>query len=121
MSKAENITKLTQAVFLQRRVHHIAMRQDSVITSVHARENMLERSITLRDLVTVLRVGNINDGGKLQTTKRGEELRFKIDAVIDDRTLAAIAVISPTDKSNIYVITVMDVLINYDGGHDGTG
>ena len=115
MSKVVNITESSSALFLQRRVHHIAARQDSVIVSAHARKNMSERLITLRDLVTILRVGDINNDVKLQTIKRGEELRFRIDTVINDRTLAAIAVINATDKSNIYVITVMEVLITKDG------
>lgn len=120
MRKAVNITELRQVAFLQRRVHHIATRQDSVIVSFHARKNMLERLITFRDLVTILRVGGISDNIKLNKTERSEELRFRIEAVIDDRTLAAIAVINPTDKSNIYVITVMEILTIKDGEQNGT-
>lgn len=51
----------------------------------------------------------IESDGLFQTTKRGEEIRFRIDRVIDSRPLAAVAVIAPTEDSNVYVITVMEV------------
>ena len=109
MNGLENITRQIDARLLQRRVHTLAMRQDSLSISVHAQESMKEREVTFRDLYSIFRQGIIEKDGRFQTTKRGEEIRFRIDRVIDSRPLAAIAVIAPIEDSNVYVITVMEV------------
>lgn len=129
MKRPEKITgqidaRLLQPHLLQCRVHTVAMRQGSLSISVHAQENMKEREVTFRDLYSIFRQGAIERDGRFQTTKRGEEIRFRIDRVIDSRPLAAIAVIAPTEDSpaedsNVYVITVMEVTTaNKEDGND---
>jgi len=119
MKGPEKITRQIDARLLERRVHTVAMQQDSLSISVHAQENMKEREVTFRDLYSIFRQGVIERDGRFQTTKRGEEIRFRIDRMIDSRPLAAIAVIAPIEDSNVYVITVMEVTTaNEEDGND---
>lgn len=76
---------------------------------------MVERTLTFREVYTILRDGVIDEDVRFQKTKRGEEVRFRIDRVTDSRPLAAIAVIAPAEDSGIYVITVMEVITSKDG------
>ena len=71
---------------------------------------MTELELTFREVYTIFREGVIDDDGRFQKTKQGEELRFRIDREVNSRPLAAIAVIAPTEDSGIYVITVMEVV-----------
>lgn len=109
IDRPETITSPVKAHLLQRRVNGIAHRQDSLTISAHALRNMAEREISFRALYRLFRDGVIRADGRPQTTKRGQEIRFRIDRVIDSRPLAAIAVIAPPADSNIFVITVMQV------------
>ena len=95
---------------LQRRVNNVARRQDGLSISVHAREKMAELELTFREVYTIFREGVIDENGRFQKTKQGDEFRFRIDRVVDSRPLAAIAVIAPAVDSDIFVITVMEVL-----------
>ena len=94
---------------MQHRVNDIAHRQDRLTISAHALQKMVGRGITFRELYRLFRKGVIKADGRLQNTKRGQEIRFRIDRLMDARPLAAIAVIASSGDSNIFVITVMQV------------
>ena len=112
MRRSETNIAQFDAHLLQRHVNEVAKRQDGLSISVHAQEKMFELELTFREVYTIFREGVINEDGRFQKTKQGREFRFRIDQEVDSRPLAAIAVIAPTQDSNIYVITVMEVVTN---------
>ena len=110
MRRLETIITTFNARLLQHRVNEVARRPGGLSISVHAQEKMTELELTFREVYTIFREGVIDEDGRFQKTKQGEEFRFRIDRVVDSRPLAAIAVIAPTEDSGIYVITVMEVV-----------
>jgi hypothetical protein len=116
MNKGAFIAEMTDMTALEMRVQAIAARQDSIILSVHAQQQMRAREIIIRDLVNLFRNGRIHENGRFQTTKHGDEIRFSMTYLNnDDQILQAVAVIAPRPNSNIYVITVFEV------GENGNG
>jgi hypothetical protein len=110
MRRSETIITTFDVRLLQHRVNDVARRPGGLSISVHAQDKMAKLDLTFREVYSIFRDGVIDEDGRLQKTRQGEEFRFRIDRVIDSRPLAAIAVITPTDDSNIYVITVMEVV-----------
>jgi len=71
---------------------------------------MARRAVTIRHIYDLFRQGQVTVDRWRQTTKWGnQEVRFRIQKMVDGRDIAALAVIDPRPESGIYVISVFEV------------
>ena len=95
-------------VRLRNRIRELAKDSSKVMFSKHARERSLEREITVRDTVRILRTGDFSE--PVKKSMRTKEYRFKFEGQAKGHLIAVVGVMHFSEKGNICVITVEYVI-----------
>ena len=106
-SHSQNMVDISD-VRLRNRIRELAKDSSKVMFSKHARERSLEREITVRDTVRILRTGDFSE--PVKKNMRTKEYRFKFEGRAKGRLIAVVGVMHFSEKGNIYVITVEYVI-----------
>lgn len=102
----ESEANVTPAI-LQKRVNTTALSSGNVVFSRHAQIRLVERDITIKVAIDVLRSGFVHSDISIDMIKG--EYKFNVTATIQERKITVVAVMRIKDGGNVYVVTAMHV------------
>lgn len=98
-----NVVQIASKRTIQEKINKLANDSSNVAFSLHARERMLERDFTTKDVLDILKEGVITE----DPVRESGNLKYKVESphFRGGRNAAAITVINKEEK--IIVVTVM--------------